>query len=231
MIAVVIWYGIHSNRAEASVKIVVFGANGPTGRFLVEDALARGRAVRAITRHPAEFPLRHERLDVLRADVADGSPLNSAIAGCDAVASVLGASYSRKRITVYSRGTRAIVLAMQEVGCRRLIVVSSGLTYPPGPGHGFFFDRIAHPLLRNVIGRTLYADMRRMEEYLRAVPDIDWTVMRPGRLVDGDVKRPYLKEPETPSRRYTTRRDLAKAILDDLDSGADVHKAVAVTSR
>jgi nucleoside-diphosphate-sugar epimerase len=213
------------------VKIVVFGANGPTGQILVEDALARDHAVRAITRHPAEFPLRHAGLDVLHADVTDGSPLTGAIAGCDAVASVLGASYSRKPITVYSRGTRAIVSAMQEVGCRRLIVVSSGLTYPPGPGHGFFFDRIAHPLLRDVIGRTLYADMRAMEEYLRTVPDIDWTVMRPGRLVDGDVKRPYLKEPETPSRRYTTRRDLAKAILDDLDSGADVYKAVAVTSR
>jgi nucleoside-diphosphate-sugar epimerase len=93
-------------------------------------------------------------LDVLRADVTDGSALASVIAGCDAVASVLGASYSRKPVTVYSRGTRAIVAGMQETGCRRLIVVSSGLTYPPGPGHGFFFDRIAHPLLRNVFGRN-----------------------------------------------------------------------------
>ena len=212
------------------MKIVVFGANGPTGRILVEYALARSHAVRSITRHPAEFPLHRERLDVLRADVTDGSPLTSAIAGCAAVASVLGASYSRKPITVYSRGTRAIVSAMLEGRCRRLVVVSSGLTYPAGPGHGFFFDKIVHPLMHNVIGRTLYADMRAMEEYLHTVPDIDWTVMRPGRLVDGDVKRPYLKEPETPSRRYTTRHDLAKAILDDLESGADVHKAVAVTS-
>jgi len=213
------------------VKIVVFGANGPTGRILVEDALARGHAVRAVTRHPAEFPLHDAGLDVVRADVTDGSPLTSAIAGCAAAASVLGASYSRKPITVYSQGTRAIVSAMQETGCRRLVVVSSGLTYPPGLGHGFFFDRIAHPLLRDVFGRTLYADMRAMEEYLRTVPDIDWTVMRPGRLVDGDVERPYLKEPETPSRLFTTRRDLAKAMLDDLDSDADIHKAVAVTSR
>jgi nucleoside-diphosphate-sugar epimerase len=213
------------------VKIVVFGANGPTGQLLVQDALARGHAVRAVTRHPGEFPLHDAGLDVVRADVTDGSPLTGAIAGCDAVASVLGASYSRKPVTVYSRGTRAIVAAMRETGCRRLIVASSGLTYPPGPGHGFFFDKIAHPLLRNVFGRTLYADMRAMEEYLRAVPDIDWTVMRPGRLVDGDAGRPYRKEPDTPSRRYTTRRDLAKAILDDLDSGADVHQAVAVTSR
>ena len=213
------------------MQIAVFGANGPTGRLLVEDALARGHAVRAMTRRPAEFSLLNERLQVIRADVEDGSSLAGAIAGCDAVASVLGTSYSRKPITVYSRGTRAIVAAMTETGCKRLAVVSSGMTYPPGPGYGFLFDRIIHPLLHNVFGRTLYADMRAMEEFLRTHPELDWTVMRPGRLVDGDTGRPYLKEPEKPSRRYTTRRDLAKAILDDFEQGADIHQAVAVTSR
>jgi nucleoside-diphosphate-sugar epimerase len=190
------------------MKIATFGANGKTGRILVEDALARGHSVNAVTRHPDAFPLRRERLHVVRA-----------------------ASYSFKPISVYSRGTRAIVAAMDEVGCKRIAVVSSGLTYPPGPGFGFFFDKIIHPLLHFVIGRTLYADMRAMEELLRARSDLEWIVMRPGRLVDGDTGRPYKKEPETPSRRYTTRRDLARAILDDLESGQDIHHAVAVTSR
>jgi nucleoside-diphosphate-sugar epimerase len=215
------------------MKLVVFGANGPTGRLLVEDALARGQTVRAVARHPEGYPLHHERLEVVRADVADGSSLTNTISGCDSVASVVGASYSWKPIIVYSRGTRAIVSAMREVGCKRLAVVSSGLTYPPptNAGFGFFFDKVIHPLLHNVIGRTLYADMRAMEEFLHTQPEIEWTVMRPGRLVDGTTGQHYRKEPETPSRRYTTRSDLAKAILDDLESGADVHKAVAVTSR
>jgi hypothetical protein len=66
---------------------------------------------------------------------------------------------------------------------------------------------------------------------LRSRPDLEWIVIRPGRLVDGDTGQPYRKEPETPSRRYTTRVDLAKVILDDLETGADIHKPVAVTSR
>jgi putative NADH-flavin reductase len=213
------------------VKISVFGANGPTGRILVDEALKRGHGVNAVTRHPSQFPLKHERLHIVRADVTDGSSLDEAISGCDAVASVLGATYSRKPITVYSHGTRAIVAAMDEARCRRIAVVSSGLTYPPGPGYGFLFDKIIHPLLHNVIGRTLYADMRAMEEFLRSRPDLEWIVIRPGRLVDGDTGQPYRKEPETPSRRYTTRIDLANVILDDLETGADIHKPMAVTSR
>lgn len=199
--------------------------------ILVEDALARGHAVRAITRHPEEFPLHDDWLEVVRADVTGSSSLESAIAGCDAIASVLGSSYSGKAISVYSQGTRAIVAAMEKIGCGRLSVVSSGLTYPPPPGHGFFFDKVIKPLLRDIIGRTLYADMREMEEFLHMRPDIDWTVMRPGMLVNGDDGRPYQKEPERPSRRYTTRRDLARAILDDLETGGDIHQAVSPTSR
>ena len=213
------------------MKISVFGANGATGRLLVEEALKKGHGVNAITRHPSEFPLKHERLHIVRADVTDGRSLVEAISGCDAVASVLGASYSRKPITVYSQGTRAIVAAMDDVGCKRIAVVSSGLTYPPGPGYGFLFDKIIHPLLHNIIGRTLYADMRAMEELLRSRGDLEWIVIRPGRLVDGDTGQPYRKEPETPSRRYTTRVDLAKVILDELETGADIHKPIAVTSR
>lgn len=213
------------------MKLAVFGANGPTGRLLVERALARGHGVRAMTRHPDAFLLHATGLDVVRVDVTDGSSLAAAIEGCDAVASVLGASYSRGPITVYSRGTQAIVAGMVAAGCTRLIVVSSGLTYPPGRGHGLLFDFVVHPLLHNVIGRTLYADMRAMEEFLHTRPDIAWTVLRPGRLVDGDTGQPYHKGPGALTRRFTTRGDLAALTLDDLESGEDVHQAVPVTSR
>jgi nucleoside-diphosphate-sugar epimerase len=213
------------------MRIVVFGANGATGQLLVADALMRGHKVVAVTRRPDAFPVKDARVEIVRADATSGAGLVAAVSGCDAVASALGAAgYSRKPITVYSAGTKAIVSAMREAHCKRVVVVSSGLTYPPAPGHGFFVDYIIVPILHDRIGRTLYADMRAMEEFLRAQPDIDWTVIRPGRLINGDVGRPYVKVPDTPSGRVTTRKDLAKVILDEIESGADVHAAMAVTS-
>lgn len=213
------------------MKIAIFGANGPTGRIMVEDGMGRGFDVVAVTRHPEEFPLHGQRLTVVRADVTEGAGLVAAIGDCDAVASLLGSPYSRKPIIVYSRGTRAIVAAMKEVGCTRLVVVSAGLAYPPESGHRFFLDKIIFPFLRGVIGRTLYADMRAMEEFLRSVQDLEWTVIRPGRLVKGDTRKPYITEPERSIRTFTTRRDLAKAMLDLIENGTHVHQAVAVTSR
>ena len=218
------------------MRIAVFGANGPTGRALVDDALARGHEVRAVTRHPDTFPIQHDQLEVVKADVEDGSSLREAIAGCDAVASVLGAPYGRKRITVYSAGVRGILAAMDEVGCKRIVVVTAGIAHGNPGGYGFFFDFVIHPILHKIVGRTLYADMRAMEALLWDRPDLEWTIIRPGRLTDGEASEAYHKIPENEDHLHptsyinTTRPDLAKAILDDLEQGDDVRSAVSVMS-
>lgn len=105
------------------------------------------------------------------------------------------------------------------------------MTYPPPPGFGFVPDRIIFPLLRNVVGRTLYADMRRMEETLNKADDIPWTVMRPGRLFDAPTVSSYRVDIDRPSQGYTARIDLAAAMVAELDpSIAHVHQAVTPTT-
>src|SRR5713101_5411368 len=98
------------------MKIVVFGANGPTGQLLTKQALAEGHAVTAVTRHPETFPLRNAHLQVMRGDVFDFSSVEQAVAGQDAVLSTLGVPFSRKPITVYSQGVAHIVQAMNHSG-------------------------------------------------------------------------------------------------------------------
>ncbi len=105
------------------MNIVVFGANGPTGRLLTKQALAEGHTVTAVTRHPDIFPLQDGRLKVMRGDVFDLPSVEQAVAGQDAVLSTLGVPFSRKPITVYSQGMAHIVQAMNRHGVRRLVCV------------------------------------------------------------------------------------------------------------
>jgi putative NADH-flavin reductase len=215
------------------MKIVVFGASGPTGLELCRQALAAGHQVVAAVRRPSDFQLRNDALTIVQADVTDGSPLNPAINGSDAVLSVLGAAYSRHVINVYSVGTKAIVAAMRASDhCRRLVVVSSGMTIRPLPKvRGFFMDEVMVPFLRNVIGRTLYADMARMEDYLATCDDIEWTIMRPGRLVNGDGVTKYQLADDFPVGNVTSRPDLAAAMLAELGPNPHVHKKMSPTTR
>jgi putative NADH-flavin reductase len=218
------------------MNIVVFGANGPTGLELCRQALTAGHTVTAAVRRPDEFPLQDKALQVVKANVMDGSSLASVVGNADAVLSTLGVPYSRHEIRLYSVATKAIVEAMRASDhCRRLIVVSAGLAvrslHDMPKVRGFFQDYIALPVLRNGIGRTMYEDMLRMEDFLATCHDIAWTVIRPGRLIKGTRISEYQIAQEIPIGNVTTRPDLAAAMLAELGPNGHIRQKIAPTTR
>jgi putative NADH-flavin reductase len=215
---------------EHIMRIAIFGANGPTGRLLTEQALDAGHYVVAATRHPEAFPLTHERLEVEAADIHDPVAVAATVDGCDAVLSTLGVPFTRQPITVYSAAAEHLVAATHEHAVKRLVVVSSSATYPHRHADGgFLLNRVLQPIVTRTIGKTTYADMRRMEELVRA-SDLAWTIVRPSGLFDLDEVTDYqVYEDEAPGV-FTARIDLAAAILAQLDEDTYVGKAVAVTT-
>lgn len=214
----------------AIMRIVVFGANGQTGRLLSEQALAAGHRVDAVTRRPATFPITHERLSVVEGDVHDARSVDRAINGADVVLSTLGVPFTRSPISVYSEGVRNIATAMSKHASKRLVVVSSSATEPHHHADGgFLMNRLLQPLVTATIGKTTYADMRAMEQYLRD-SDLEWTIMRPSGLFDAArVTRYELHENQAPGI-FTSRADLAASLLHQATDTRFVRKAVAVTT-
>lgn len=215
------------------MNIAIFGANGPTGREVTAQALAEGHKVTAITRHPEAFPLHDERLHVLRGDVYHLASVKQAIAGQDAVLSALGVPYSRKPITVYSQGVENIMQAMRHYGVRRLVCVSSSATDPQvrfqDTHGGFVFEKVLKPFLILGMGKTLYADMWRMETNLRN-SDLDWTIVRPSGLFETPTVTNYRVAESFVDGQFTSRADLANCMLRQLTDDRFVRKVVAVAT-
>jgi len=212
------------------MKIVIFGANGATGRLLTGQALAAGHDVAAVTRRPADFPITHQRLTVLSADAHNAQSVGQAVKPADVVLSAVGVPYTRNGVNVYSDGVRNITQAMSQHGVKRLVVVSSSATYPHHhAAGGFLMNHVIQPLVTATIGRTTYADMRRMEELVRA-SDLEWTIVRPSGLFDAAVVTKYeLHEDQAPGI-FTSRADLAACLLEEATDRQFVHRAVAVTT-
>ncbi|MEW2287535.1 NAD(P)H-binding protein [Streptomyces sp. NPDC047841] len=197
------------------MRLVVFGANGPTGRQVVKQATAEGHTVTAVTRHPDDLPRPPgpPRLRVAKADVLDPAAVESVVAGHDAVISALGVPYGRAPVTVYSSGIGHITRAMTRHGLRRLVCVTSTVLFDvPAPGEGFFLRRVLEPFFVRVVGRTVYDDMRRMEDIVRASGH-DWTVLRPAGLFDSGRVSAYRLAPARLPGRFTSRADLAHALV------------------
>ncbi|MGO4535701.1 NAD(P)-dependent oxidoreductase [Leifsonia sp. 2MCAF36] len=215
------------------MNLTLFGANGGTGRILARQAAREGHRVTAVTRHPETFPLRHENVQLVAGDVTDPAVAARAVAEADAVISTLGVPFSRKPITIYSAGTAAIMRAMEAHSVRRLLCVSSSATDPAtryhDTGGGFLFEKVLKPIITKTIGRETYADMLRMEQSVMA-SDLDWTIARPSGLFETDSVTDYEVAEGTLPLQYTSRTDLADALLRAATDGLWVRRTMAVAT-
>ena len=211
------------------MKLVIFGANGQTGRLATAIALDAGHDVVAVTRRPREFPLTGERLRVAEADVRDEGAVRPLVADADAVLSALGVTFTREPVDTYSVGTDNIVRAMRSAGVRRLVVVSSTAAFPMHRQRVPLSLRLIEPILTRTIGKTVYDDIRRMETIVRD-SGLDWTVVRPSGLFDLPAPTDYVSGDVDPVGAFTARVDLADYLVAVAADATTVGRAVVVST-
>jgi putative NADH-flavin reductase len=208
------------------VRLTVFGATGRTGKLVVGQALAAGHEVTALARNPAGLPER-ERLTVIQGDVLDQASVERAVAGSDAVVSVLGVA-DRKPTTVFSEGVGTMLRAMKAGAVRRIVALSAdGVEENPNVNIG---QRLVTKLIVARIFRSRWDDMRRMEREL-AGSDTDWTVIRAPGLKDGDRTGKYRISNGAPIANASriSRADLADYIVTHLYDPASHRMVVGVS--
>ncbi|MFE4371010.1 NAD(P)-dependent oxidoreductase [Streptomyces sp. NPDC056835] len=194
------------------MKLVVFGANSPTGRLVTVMAMAMGHTVTAITRRPADFPLYDHRVQTAAADPMDADAVDWVVRGHDAVISVIGAPPSTQRVTVCSQAAYNIVKAMINHGVRRLLCAGSpGLDAADLSRAAQLRQRAIRPVVL-ACGRAVQQDVRRMESIIRET-GLDWTLFRPGRLVCRSEVTDYRITTHPGRRPPTSRTDLAHALV------------------
>ena len=209
------------------MNLTVFGTTGRTGRLLLAQALEAGHQVTALARTPSKLEMDHEQLTVIEGDVQDAQKVISAVAGSDAVLSVLGPTSNQPTYEV-SRGMGHIQTAMDQQGVRRLVQsVGAGVGDPQDrPG---LFDRLIKVALQ-LVSRHVYEDMVRVADAIRH-SDLEWTLVRVPMLTDdppaGDIKVGYLGTGVGPR---LSRADLAAFMLQQADDLTYVGQAPVISS-
>ncbi|MFG2287195.1 NAD(P)-dependent oxidoreductase [Streptomyces sp. NPDC048595] len=195
------------------MKLTVLGASGGVGRQLVRQALADGHEVTAALRSPDKLTERHDRLTVARADALDAASVQAVVDGADAVLSGMGQVGRHDPLRPASTSARAVVEAMRATGVRRVLMISAGPLNRAGTGQPFLSHRVFGPLLWAVL-KELYTDLERMEAVLRG-SGLDWTAVRPPRLLDKPGEGRYRHAVEAgPAGASIARADVARAMLD-----------------
>ncbi|HEX5943931.1 MAG TPA: SDR family oxidoreductase [Anaerolineales bacterium] len=169
------------------MKIVVFGASRGVGLKVVEQALQAGHTVTAFVRTPSTFTLQHPNLTVFQGDSMDAVVVEKAIAGQEAVVSTLGPT--RPPVPgMMETSARSIVAGMKKHGIRRLIsTTGAGVRQPEDQPK--FADYVIGFLL-NLLAKSVVLDSAANVKVIQN-SDLDWTVIRFPRLIDGDYTGKY----------------------------------------
>jgi putative NADH-flavin reductase len=208
------------------MRVLVIGATGGTGRAITTRALVEGHTVTAFARRAATLPGGDGRLKRCPGDVLDPAAVDAAVADQDAVICVLGATPTRRPVSVFSKGTSNVVAAMSAHAVRRIICIT-GLGCGNSRGHGgFLYDRIVLPFVL----RTIYEDKERQEAIVHA-SGLDWIIVRPAFLTDGPVSSNFLALNDLDGVRAgrISRADVAMFVVRQLVDGRFLHQTPLVT--
>ncbi|WP_198174905.1 NAD(P)-dependent oxidoreductase [Spirosoma arboris] len=213
---------------QTPLSILVFGATGGTGKQFVELALAAGHRITAIVRNPATITQQHPNLRVVQGDSMELNTFAAEVDGHDAVVSCLGVK-KLKPTTVYSVSVANILKAMQGTTVKRLICISSS-AIEVSPKLPWALRMLTKYVLSRIF-KHIYADTRLMEQILKQ-SSVDWTSVRPPRLID---------KPLTGTYRYAindylvrcfqiSRADLACFMLDHITDTQMIRAVVEVAN-
>jgi putative NADH-flavin reductase len=221
------------------MKLTIFAATGGIGRLMLDQALEAGHEVTAVARHPETLPP-DVRTVIADLSAPDMAALESAVDGADGVLSGLGPR-TRADAGIASRGTQAIVDAMQAKVVRRIVVVSAapiGTVPSPSrpnppkhdPGDGLFMRHLFAHIAKTAF-RAHYVDLAVMEDEVRE-SGLDWTIVRPPRLTDGPLTGTYRTAYGQNLRGgfRVSRADVADLMLRVLDDPETIKEVIGIAS-
>ena len=166
------------------MKVLVSGASGFLGEYVVARLLERGHSVRAIIRPASSDPSWKGEVEMFRADLRASDKLETAFDGVDAAihlaAAVSGDEDLQFSTTVV--GTEKFLEAMSKTSVKRLVHISSIVAYDWSRAKSTMDEET--PLLNDIYKMGGYTIAKVWQERLvsRAAAAHSWqlTIMRPG---------------------------------------------------
>jgi len=207
------------------MKLVILGATGGIGRLLIDGALEQGHEVTAFARAPEKVTEKvtekSSRLQVIGGDLYDQQQLTAALKGSEAVLSAFGPTVLGKT-TLRRDFARVLVASMRAAGVKRVQYVSSAFVFS-GAG-----------LAVRLMGGTLFRYVRQDHanaEFEMMRPDLEWTMVRPPRLLDKPATgRIRIEADRLPKGGLViSRGDVARFMLDEAVSRRFARAVVGIS--
>jgi len=210
------------------MNITIIGASAGIGLETVKRGLYRNHSITTLSRSEIEIEGK-KSLKMILGDATNKSDLLNAIQNAEALIITLGTSKNMKSTTLFSDVAKLIVEIHREKKIDIPFIFVTGF----GAGESKNYVSWIVKLFLKYLLKDVYADKTNMEEIITN-SDMNWTVVRPGRLFDKELTEKYRIE-NTLFKGINiggiNRADVADFLIKQAEKQTELKKYIAISAK
>jgi len=210
------------------MNITIIGASGGIGLETVKRGLNRKHSITTLSRSEVEIE-ENKSLKMILGDATNKADLLKAIQNAEAIIVTLGTSKNMKSTSLFSDFAKLIVEIDKENKIDIPFIFVTGF----GAGESKNYVSWAVKMFLKYLLKDVYADKTNMEEIITH-SDLNWTVVRPGRLLDKELIEKYRIENKLfkgINIGGINRADVADFLIKQAENQTELKKYIAISEK
>ena len=210
------------------MNITIIGASAGIGLETVKRGLNRKHSITTLSRSEIEIEEK-QSVKMILGDATNKADLLNAIQNADALIITLGTGKNMKATTLFSDFAKLIVEIHEENKTDIPFIFVTGF----GTGESKNYVSWLVRLFLKYFLKDVYADKTKMEEIITN-SDLNWTVVRPGRLLDKELTEKYRIENKLfkgINIGGINRADVADFLIKQAEKQTELKKYVAIAEK
>jgi putative NADH-flavin reductase len=210
------------------MNITIIGASAGIGLETVKRGLDRNHSITTLSRSGIEIGEK-KSLKVILGDATNKVDLLSSIQNADAIIVTLGTSKNMNATTLFSDFAQLMVEIHKENKIDIPFIFVTGF----GAGESKNYVPWLVKMFLKYFLKDVYADKTKMEEFITN-SDLNWTVVRPGRLFDKELTEKYRIENKLFKGINVggiNRADVADFLIKQAEKQTELKKYIAISEK
>ena len=210
------------------MNITIIGASAGIGLETVKRGLNRNHSITTLSR--SEINLEEKQsLNMILGDATNKADLFKSIQNADALIITLGTGKNMKPTTLFSDFAKLILEIHKENKITIPFIFVTGF----GAGESKNYVPWLVKMFLKYLLKDVYADKTKMEELITH-SDLNWTVVRPGRLLDKELTEKYRIENKLfkgINIGGINRADVADFLIKQAENQTELKKYIGISEK
>ena len=210
------------------MNITIIGASAGLGLETVKRGLKRNHLITTLSRSQIEIE-ENKSLKVLLGDATNKTDLINSIQNADALIITLGTGKNMKPTSLFSDFAKVILEINRESKLDIPLIFVTGF----GAGESKYYVPWLVKMFLKYFLKDVYTDKTKMEEIITN-SDLNWTVVRPGRLLDKELTEKYRVENKLfkgINISGINRADVADFLIKQAEKQTELKKYIAISEK